>query len=402
MRAWSPLPWLCLPLLLVWPGLVHGETPFRYPAGKHAKGGELKFINQIPVLLVSGTPEEMGEAVGCLALQPGSRILDYPHDLLELRKGAFLWGMFTRTGKGMFKAFPADLRKELQAIAKGARVNLDLLIAGNTFFDIGKVFACSALMIEKEKSATGGPLLGRNLDYPSLGYVHQYSLVTVYRPKGKLAFASVGFPGLAGVLSGMNEAGLALGVLEVFDSRTGEPGFDARGVPYALCLRRVLEEARTIDEAKKILEGLRRTTSINVAIADRRGVAVLEITPGKVVKRVGKGGVCVATNHFNSADLKPDNPADVHNSFKRYARLLEAGTKKDKTAVAELGKQLDLVNLGRMTLQTMIFEPATLRLHLSVGKLPASKGPLQKIDLAPLFKAPPGSQGHSVIEARGD
>src|SRR6185312_9730081 len=115
---------------------------------------------------------------------------------------------------------------------------------GNTFFDLKKSFACSAVLIDKDKSATGGPLLGRNLDYPSLGYIHRYSLVTVYRPKGKLAFAAVTFPGLVGVLSGMNEAGLCLGVLEVFDIKPGEPYFDAAGTPYALCLRRVLEKAR--------------------------------------------------------------------------------------------------------------------------------------------------------------
>ena len=34
----------------------------------------------------------------------------------------------------------------------------------------------------------------------------------------------------------------------------------------------------------------------------------------------------------------------------------------------------------------MVFEPATLRLHLAFGKIPASKGELRCVDLAPLFK----------------
>src|SRR6185436_16936491 len=114
-------------------------------------------------------------------------------------------------------------------------------IAGNTFFDVKRSLACSAVLIEKDRSATGGPLLARNLDYPSLGYIHEYSLVTIYRPKGKKAFATIGFPGIVGCLSGMNEAGLALGVLEVFDIKAGEKHFDNEGIPYALCLRKVME-----------------------------------------------------------------------------------------------------------------------------------------------------------------
>jgi predicted choloylglycine hydrolase len=270
-------------------------------------------------------------------------------------------------------------------MARGAKVERDLVIAGNTFFDLARMFTCSALLVEKEKSATGGPLLGRNLDYPSLGYIHQYSLVTVHRPKGRLAFVSVGFPGLAGVLSGMNEAGLALGVLEVHGVKDGELPFDAKGLPYALCLRRVLEQARTIDEATKALTAMRRTTTINVAIADRQGVAVLEVTPKKVVKRPANRGVCITTNHFISAALKPETPINIQRSYERFSRLTEAEGWKEKVDVEKLSKQLDAVNLGNLTLQTMIFEPATLRLHLSIGTVPASKGTLRTLELAGLL-----------------
>ena len=98
---------------------------------------------------------------------------------------------------------------------------------------------CSALMVDAGRSETGGPLLGRNLDYPSLGYIHEYSLVTVYRPRGKHAFVSIGFPGLVGCLSGMNDAGLTVGVLEVFAAREGEGRFDPEGA----ALRPVLPHA---------------------------------------------------------------------------------------------------------------------------------------------------------------
>src|SRR5438270_234554 len=93
-------------------------------------------------------------------------------------------------------------------------------------------------------SAVGGrPLAGLGLsrDYPTLGAAHQYGLVTVYRPAGKRAFASVGFPGLVGCLSGINDAGLSVAILEVFQARAGIRRLDRNGTPYALCYRRLLE-----------------------------------------------------------------------------------------------------------------------------------------------------------------
>src|SRR5207237_1414417 len=133
----------------------------------------------------------------------------------------------------------------------------------------------------------------------------------------------------------MNEAGLALGVLEVFDIKVGERHFDARGIPYGLCLRRVLEKARTIDEAKKVLEGMRRTTTINVAIADRREVAVLEVSPGRVVKRQGPRGVCVTTNHFCCKEFKPEIPLNIDQSFERFSSLEKVRGLEGKVGVED-------------------------------------------------------------------
>ena len=104
-----------------------------------------------------------------------------------------------------------------------------------------------------EHSATKGPLFGRNLDFYTLGMLDKYSLVTVHRPKGKHAFVSIGFPGLFGCVSGMNDAGLALAVHEVFLARDGASMFNPKGVPYTFCFRRILEECETVEEAEKLL-----------------------------------------------------------------------------------------------------------------------------------------------------
>src|SRR5262245_23539771 len=252
-----PLQRTALLCCLLAPLPARAEDTFRYPAARDGSA-ELRYVGKLPVLIVSGTPEQMGTAVGKLALKPGRRVLTYPRELLVRVHAELMWAPLRTAGRAMYKQFPDASRQELEAIVRSSGADHDLVVAGNTFFDLKQVFACSAVAVNKEKSSTGGPLLGRNLDYPSLGYIHHYSLITVYRPKGQLAFAAVGFPGLVGVLSGMNEAGLALGVLEVGGVKAGETPFDGKGVPYAVCLRRVLEEARTIDEAVAVLEKCRR------------------------------------------------------------------------------------------------------------------------------------------------
>ena len=46
---------------------------------------------------------------------------------------------------------------------------------------------------------------------------------------------------------------------------------------------------------------------------------------------------------------------------------------------------VDAANQGKFTLQTMIFEPAALKLHLAIGECPSSALPLKELDLKPLF-----------------
>ena len=43
-------------------------------------------------------------------------------------------------------------------------------------------------------------------------------------------------------------------------------------------------------------------------------------------------------------------------------------------------------NQGAETFQTMIFEPATLKLHLAIGSCPSSALPLTELDLRQLLK----------------
>jgi hypothetical protein len=351
----------------------------RYTDGKSG-AGELKHVNGIPVLIVEGTPEEMGKQEAALIARPLQTLLKFPRELIKKEGSEALWPLILATAKGMEPQFPPDHLKELDALAKEAKADRDLLLLGNTFADISKAAGCSSLIVGKERSRTGAPLFGRNLDYPTLGYLEQYSLVTVYRAKGKHAFASIGFPGMIGCLSGMNDAGLALAVHEVRKTKDGSAHLDPKGIPYTLAFRRILEECGTVAEAEKLLRGMKRTTMLNLSVCDPNGGAIFEITTKNVVVRKPEADICTCTNHFVSKELGAGVGCD------RLPKLDAAREAKEKIGLDEVAKKLDGVNQGSGTLQTMVFEPATLKLHLAIGKCPSSALPLKEVDLAPLLK----------------
>jgi hypothetical protein len=360
-------------------------APFVYPEGKYGNG-ELKQINGLPVLIVQGTPEEIGDAVAVLALRPARRIASYPDDMLEHFHGAWLRDYFLAEGEKMVARFPTDYRRELEVIARSSGVERDKLVLGNTLFDLKQGLGCSALLVEAARSGPGGPMLARNLDYPPLGYAHEYTLVTVYRPAGRHAFATVGFPGLIGCLSGMNDAGLSVAVLEAVGTRITTPRLDRDGLVYALCYRALLERCSSIAEARRLLEKIPRATATNLVLADSTGVAVFEVTPKEIHVRGPTGGTCVCTNHFCTDGLRPFLHFNWYRTLDRYRILEETSAKPTLLGIENLHHALHAARNDKETLQTMIFEPVARRLHLAVGACPASAQKLKVLELDPLFR----------------
>jgi isopenicillin-N N-acyltransferase-like protein len=376
-------------LFLVGTGAVKPQektAPFRYPENPSTQNGKLRYINNIPVLQVQGSPEQMGDAIGKYVVKNAPKATQYPRDVLSHFGVEFMWIVFAKAGQRMANFFPKDYTKELNAMATASGISKEDLIVGNTLFDLKKVVACSGVTIEPANSSTGGMLFGRNLDYPSLGYINQYTLVTVYKPENKKAFAAIGFPGLIGCLSGMNQDGLCLAIHEVIDIKTGQKKFNYNGIPYAMCYRQLLEECSTVDQAYELLNKLPRTSTTNLLIADRKRSAVFEVTPDKVIERKSKDGVAVCCNHFCCSEIKPFFPINVRRSFQRFTLLEELRTNENKVSPAQVMEYLDSVNLGDDTLQTMVFEPSTLRLHLAFQGTPSSKGPFHTLELESLFQ----------------
>src|SRR5207248_4073321 len=130
------------------------------------------------------------------------------------------------------------------------------VLLGQCFLDLSAMTACSTITFPPAAAPDGVARFGRNLDFPSFNVADKQTVVLIFRPQGRYAFASIAWPGMIGVLSGMNEHGLALANMEVDRS----PRLPA-AMPYTLLYRTILERCKTVDEAVALLQSTPRQTA---------------------------------------------------------------------------------------------------------------------------------------------
>ena len=359
-----------------------GAEPVRFPAAKHGKG-ELKYVGTVPVLVVKGTPAEMGEQFGKLAIENAPDLDALHKQFLKDAGQEKRYPILAALSGALKPGFPPNHIAEIEAAAKASDRELSLLLFANTVADLTSGMGCSTVVVEKGRSKTGAPLFGRNFDWMPTKGMTEHTLVVVYNGEGKRAFAAVTISPIGGVISGMNDAGLCVTINEISIKKSKDkPEFNWKGTPLLLTFRRVLEECGSVAEAEKLLRGMSRTSTCCMTICDRHGGAVFELTPKNLEVRTAENGVCCCTNHFRSDKLCVTRKCDRYDTL---APLLAKGGAK--LGVAEVFAELDKVNQGKYTLQSMVFEPGERVLHLAYGPGFATNVPPVKLELGKLFDA---------------
>jgi isopenicillin-N N-acyltransferase like protein len=358
-----------------------GEKLSTFPDGKFGRG-ELVHDQGLAILTLRGTPTEMGEQFGHLAIlgSPGLEELhkNFVHDSGIGRTEPFvrLLAMRLKTGT------PSHHLTELEAAVKSSQRPIELGMFANCVYDLSTTMGCSTVIVNPAQSKTSAPLFGRNFDWLPARGMREHTLLVVGQPTGKRAFAISTVPPILGCISGMNDAGLSCTINEIhLPQAKDKPAFQWDGVPMLFAIRQVLEECATVAEAEKLLNSMKRTTTACLSICDKSSGAIFEITPKSIVVRKAVKDVVWCTNDFRSEELgKPK-------TCWRYDKLTGLNSTADKVGVSEVFAQLDAVNQGKFTLQSMVFEPAARKLHLKVGAEPATKLDAKVIDLGKYFDA---------------
>jgi isopenicillin-N N-acyltransferase-like protein len=369
-----------LPLLLLLALPASAAEPKSFPAATHGKG-ELKYIDHVPVLVLRGTPAEMGEQFGKLAVA-NAPDLDGLHARFLKDSGQERRYPIIVTLASQLKAgFPPHVAAEMDAAVKASGRKESLFLFANTIADLTSGLGCSTVVVEKERSKTGAPIFGRNFDWLPSDGISEHTLVVVYKGEGKRQFAAITTTPIAGVISGMNDAGLSVTINEINLKRSKDKAaFNWKGTPLLLSFRRVLEECATVAEAEKLLREMQRTSSCCLTVCDKNGGCVFEITPTNLEVRCHVNGVTCCTNHFRTDKLSTTTKCWRYDALEPLQGKVAA-----KLDVADVVKQLDAVHQGKNTLQTMVFEPAARVLHFAHGEGPATRRELRRLDLGKLF-----------------
>lgn len=181
-------------------------------------------------------------------------------------------------------------------------------------FEHSPLIGCTSFALDN-----GPPIFVRAFDFEAAEIFDEDKAVFIVHEDGKLPFASVSWPGLVGVVTGMNSEGVAM---SAHGGRAREPV--TTGIPVAFSLREALSTAHDADEAAKILSSQDVMVSNIVFVADSKGRSlVIERAPG-VAAHVRAAPV--VTNHFEgplASDPKNIRVRETTSTLARRARMDE-------------------------------------------------------------------------------
>ncbi len=190
-------------------------------------------------------------------------------------------------------------------------------------------------------------ITGRNFDWEAAEVFSRDRVVMMCEPDNGIPFISLSWAAMAGVVSGMNRAGVSVTV-------NGAPSKlpDTTATPVAIVAREILEKAHDLDEALKILRDAKVFVSTIWLVGSRVDgkFVVVEKTPGVTNVREANGDTIVCPNHFETPGLKDGerntNYMAEATSVSREARLKEllrqSDGKIDPALAAEFLRDRDL------------------------------------------------------------
>jgi hypothetical protein len=223
------------------------------------------------------------------------------------------------------------------AAASGAALPYDDLLRDQAVVDVGVPsrasgeldhhrIAHSLTVIAAQAQAPARVWVGRTFELAGLddGGDSAVPVVEIAKPDGKIAWASVGWPGHAGVVTGINAQGIAV---FVDPARTGDVRPTRGARPVALLARSVLEDAKTLDEAVKLIEQTPTLGSAVIVIVDGSTGKwlIVERTPSKaIVEKSPKQPVYGDVLTTNALAQDPEND--------RARRMLANVTRVERAA----------------------------------------------------------------------
>lgn len=224
--------------------------------GREGKGA-LYEIDGNMVLLLSGTPDEMGYQQGVLLKEKIQQLTIKVIEKSEEEMPGKLQEIWDRQ-----KDFiPVRFREELEGMARGSGVPLEDLQLANI---MPELFHCSGIAVFGDATHDGSMYHVRILDYMTEYGLQDLAVVTIAKPEGYNSYISASFAGFVGSVTGMNENKIAIGEM----GGGGEGLWD--GVPMSMLIRMALEETNSLEESVGVFQNSPRTCEYYYVISDAK------------------------------------------------------------------------------------------------------------------------------------
>lgn len=261
---------------------------------------------------------------------------------------------------------------------------------------------CSSFGVWGKESEDSTLIIGRNFDFYVGDDFARNKLVSFYHPAEGYRFASVGWAGMTGVLSGMNETGLTV----TLNAAKSTMPLSA-AMPISLLAREILQYASTIDEAYAIAQRHKTFVAESLLIGSAKDgkAAIIEKATDRIALYQSATNRIVCTNHYQSEAFSQDErnreniaTSDSPYRFARLEELLDGHLPVDAGKAASIlrnrfgkgGKDIGLANEKAINQfiahHSVIFEPEKQMMWVSTA--PWQLGEYVAYDLKRIFANP--------------
>jgi len=366
-------------------------TGERRVVARHGKG-RLEILDGTRVLVVKGTPEEMGEQHGTLLKKPikdvVARILYGVGVGSSFDKGRWFFGEIEEAQRRISPFIVPRYLAEMDAIAKATGHEKEEIRLANFFPEL---FHCSGFALFGDATVGGKMYHGRILDYLKGVGLEQNAVVIVSQPDKGNAWVNVSYAGFVGSVTAMNEKHVSIGEM----GGRGEGHWD--GKPMAQLMREVMEKAGTLEEAIEIMRKGPRTCEYYYVIADAKSKSAVGIAATPTKFEVVKPGEAHPQLQHPIKDAVLMSAGD---RYEELVRRVKAGYGKfDADTARELMTRPVCLTSN---IHSVLFDPETLDFWVANAdsKNPASHTRYTKSTLSEWLQESPSSNGTAGAAGR--
>jgi hypothetical protein len=240
------------------------------PAGVEAKPqvkGHVETIGEgedaIDVIYLEGSPYEMGYTHGKLMAE---KVRKFCAAIVM----AMCVGMQVTPTKldeawaDMEPFVSEDIKEEMRGLADGAGIELQTVQRVHAIPDLSE-FHCTFFASWGRATKNGHLIQIRALDYATEAGIQNNPAILVYRPEGKIPSVVVGWVGFIGCVTGINAKSVALSEI---GTNLGDEKETLEGEPFPFLFRRILDQAGSLDEAVRMIQEAKRTSSYLYCVGD--------------------------------------------------------------------------------------------------------------------------------------